>query len=142
MAERHLWSQAMKIDKKAFADRLRAALKRERIEASASELARLLELQGEEVSSQAVSGWLNGKHRPRPAHLEALARIVGVEPHELEYRKIRPKGVQDVNIAWPDHVRGHDRLAFEDYLQLSEDKRRLVRDLIAELAKGTSGKTR
>jgi len=75
-------------------------------------------------------------------YLEALAKIVGVEPHELEYRKIRPKGVQDVNIAWPDHVRGHDRLAFEDYLLLSEDKRKLVRDLIAELAKGTSGKTR
>ena len=108
MAERRLWSQAMKIDKKAFADRLRAALKHERIEENASELARLLELQGEEVSSQAVSSWLTGKHRPRPAHLEALAKIVGVEPHELEYR-VRPKGVQDVNIAWPDRVRGRDQ---------------------------------
>lgn len=142
MIGRRLWSQAMKIDKKAFADRLRAALKRERIEANASELVRLLELQGEEVSSQAVSGWLNGKHRPRPAHMEALAKIVGVEPHELEYRQSRPKGVQDVNIAWPDHVRGHDRLAFEDYLQLSDDKRKLVRDLIGQLAKGASGKPR
>ncbi len=142
MAGRRLWSQAMKIDKKAFADRLRAALKHEGIEANASELARLLELQGEQVSSQAVSGWLNGKHRPRPAHLEALAKIVGVEPHELEYRRARPKGVQDVNIAWPDHVRGHDRLAFEDYLQLPDGKRKLVRELIAELAKGSSGRAR
>ncbi|SFK50417.1 helix-turn-helix domain-containing protein [Rhodanobacter glycinis] len=132
----------MKIDKKAFADRLRAALKHERIEASASELVRLLELQGEQVSSQAVSGWLNGKHRPRPAHMEALAKVVGVEPHELEYRVTRSRGVQDVNIAWPDHVRGHDRLAFEDYLQLSDEKRKLVRELIAELAKGAPGKLR
>jgi transcriptional regulator with XRE-family HTH domain len=132
----------MKIDKKAFADRLRAALKHEGIEANASELVRLLELQGEDVSSQAVSYWLNGKHRPRPAHLEALAKIVGVEPHELEYRKTRPKGVQDVNIAWPDHVRGRDRLAFEEYLQLSDEKRKLVRELIAELAKGASGRAR
>jgi len=132
----------MKIDKKAFANRLRAALKHEGIEANASELARLLELQGEDVSSQAVSYWLNGKHRPRPGHLEALAKIVGVEPHELEYRRVRPKGVQDVNIAWPDHVRGHDRLAFEGYLQLSDDKRKLVRDLIVGLAKGEPGKTR
>lgn len=142
MAGRHLWSQAMKIDKKAFADRLRAALKHERIEASASELVRLLELQGEQVSSQAVSGWLNGKHRPRPAHMEALAKVVGVEPHELEYRLPRTKGVQDVNIAWPDHVRGHHRLAFEDYLQLSDEKQKLVRDLIAELAKSAPGKVR
>jgi len=132
----------MKIDKKAFADRLRAALKHERIEASAAELARLLELQGESVSQQAVSGWLNGKHRPRPAHMEALAKIVGLEPHELEYRTHRSKGVRDVNAAWPDHVGGHDRLAFEDYLRLSDEKRKLVRELITELAKSTSGRTR
>ena len=132
----------MKIDKKAFSDRLRTALKHERIEASAAELARLLELQGEHVSQQAVSGWLNGKHRPRPPHLEALAKVVGVEPHELEYRMTRSKGVQDANTAWPDHVRGHDRLAFEDYLQLSDEKRKLVRELVAELAKGVPGRAR
>lgn len=142
MVGRRLWSRAMKIDKKAFADRLRGALRREGIGTNASELARLLELQGEEVSSQAVSGWLNGKHRPRPAHLEALAKIVGVEPHELEYQRIRPKGVRDANIAWPDRVRGHDRLAFEDFLLLPEEKRRLVRELIAELVKGVQRKER
>jgi hypothetical protein len=125
----------MKIDKKAFADRLKAALKHERIEASAAELVRLLELQGEQVSPQAVSGWLNARHRPRPSHMEALAKIVGVEPHELEYRLPRTKGVHDVNIAWPDHVRGHDRLAFEEYLQLPDEKQKLVRELIAGLAK-------
>jgi hypothetical protein len=74
--------------------------------------------------------------------MEALAKVVGVEPHELEYRVTRSRGVQDVNIAWPDHVRGHDRLAFEDYLQLSDEKRKLVRELIAELAKGAPGKLR
>lgn len=132
----------MKIDKTAFADRLRATLKHERIEASAVELARLLELEGESVSQQAVSGWLNGKHRPRPAHLEALAKILGVEPHTLEYRATRPKGVRDINNAWPDQVRGHDRLAFENFLSLPEEKRKLVRELIVELARGVSGKGR
>ncbi|HUH55795.1 MAG TPA: hypothetical protein VLZ32_08695 [Rhodanobacter sp.] len=67
----------MKIDKKAFAGRLRDALKHEGIEASAVELARLLELEGESVTQQAVSGRLNAKHRPRPAHIEALAKILG-----------------------------------------------------------------
>lgn len=130
---------AMKIDKDAFADRLRATLKHEGIEASAVVLTRLLELQGESVSQQAVSGWLNGKHRPRPAHLEALARIAGVAPHELEYRLAKAKGVREGNAAWPDHVRGHDRLAFENYLLLPEEKRQLVRDLIRELGKSTRG---
>lgn len=127
----------MKIDKKAFADRLRDALKREGIDASAVELARLLELEGESVSQQAVSGWLNAKHRPRPAHIEALAKILGVEPHTLEYQATKSKGVRDVNSAWPDHVRGHDRLAFENYLLLPDEKRKLVRELIVELGKGS-----
>ena len=130
----------MKIDKKAFAERLKAALKREGIEASAAELTRLLELEGVDVSPQAVSAWLNGKHRPRPDHLEALAKITGAEPHELEYRIPRAKGVRDVNTAWPDHVRGLTRLAFEAYLTLSEEKQKLVRELITELAKETPRK--
>jgi transcriptional regulator with XRE-family HTH domain len=130
----------MKIDKKAFADRLKAALKREDMGAGAAELARLLEFEGVDVSSQAISGWLNGKHRPRPDHMEALAKIVGVEPHELEYKAATTKGVRDVNTAWPDRVRGLDRLAFEAYLTLSGDKQKLVRELITELAKGPSGR--
>lgn len=129
-----LWSLTMKIDKNGFADRLRAALRREGMDVGASELQRLLELQGVVVSVPAVSGWLSGKHRPRPHHLEALAKIAGVEPHELEYRGSRPKGVRDVNTAWPHHVRGLDRLTFEAYLTLPKDKQQLVRELIAQLS--------
>ena len=129
----------MKIDKKAFANRLRDALKHEGLDAAGgTRLSQLLELEGVVVSSQAISGWLNGKHRPRPDHMEALAKIVGVEPHELEYKAVRAKGVRDVNTAWPDNVRGLDRLAFEAYLTLTKDKRTLVRELITELAKGPS----
>jgi len=36
----------------------------------------------------------------------------------------------------------HVRVAFEDYLQLSDEKRKLVREPIAELAKGASGRAR
>lgn len=123
----------MKIDKRAFADRLRDALKREQIEPSAAELARLLELEGECVSQQAVSGWLNGRHRPRPAHIEALARIIGVAPYVLEYAESKAGGVRDTDGSWPDRVRGHDRMAFEAYLLLGERQRALVRELILEL---------
>jgi transcriptional regulator with XRE-family HTH domain len=140
--ELRLWSLAMKIDKKGFADRLQAALQRERMALSAPELQRLLELEGVVVSKVAVSNWLSGKYRPRPHHLEALAKIVGVEPHELEYRESRVKGVREVNTAWPDHVRGLDRLSFEAYLTLSRDKQKLVRELITELAKEPSGRKR
>lgn len=124
----------MKIDKKGFADRLRTALQHERMDASAPELQRLLELEGVVVSKVAISNWLNGKNRPRPHHLEALAKLVNLEPHELEYRGSRAKGVRDVNATWPQHVRGRDRLAFEAYLTLPADKQQLVRELVAQLA--------
>ena len=132
----------MKIDKKAFAERLKAAFKREGMEAGAAEVTRLLELQGVKITQQAVSGWFNGKHRPRPDHMEALAEIVGVEPHELEYKALPARGVRDVNTAWPDHVRGLDRLAFEAYLTLPREKRKLVRELITELAKEPADRKR
>jgi transcriptional regulator with XRE-family HTH domain len=126
----------MKTDQKAFAQRLRAALEAEGIEASPAAIERLLAREGAvSVTQQAISGWLNGKHRPKPEHIEALAAILGIEAHELEYRS--HKGVRDAPARWPDQVRGHDRLAFEAFLKLPEERRRLVRELIAALG-GTS----
>jgi hypothetical protein len=45
--------------------------------------------------------------------------------------------VREANIAWPDHVRGHDRLAFKAFLALPEARRQLVRELITMLATPT-----
>jgi hypothetical protein len=42
--------------------------------------------------------------------------------------------VREANVAWPDHVRGHDRLAIEDFLALPDAQRKLVRELISSLA--------
>lgn len=132
---RHLWSQAMKTDQKAFAQRLRAALKNEGIEPSPVAIERLLARTGAaSVTQQAISGWLNGRHRPRPEHIEALAAVLGIRPHELEYPSA--KGVRDVPSEWPAQVRGLDRLAFEAFLKLPEERRRLVRELIEALGSG------
>jgi hypothetical protein len=124
----------MKTEQSAFAKRLIAALDAAGIEASPVELEKLVPLRGgDSVTAQAISGWLNGRHLPKQKNMRALASIVGVPPHELQYGVSANKGVRDVNAAWPDHVRGHDRLAFEAFLLLSEHQRKLVRELIAAL---------
>jgi len=123
----------------AFADRLRSALKEAGIEASPSTLVKLLARYGaHNVTPQAVSGWLTGKHLPRQAILRALAAIVGMEPHLLAYGGRPRGGVREAPAAWPDAVHGHDRLAFETYLTLPEEQRALVRELIVVLARGAS----
>lgn len=128
----------MKTEQSAFAKRLLAALETAGIEASPAVLEKLVpQYGGEAVTAQAVSGWLTGKHLPKQANMQALAHIAGLPPHELQFGTSLHKGVREANVAWPDHVRGHDRLAFEAFLTLPEARRRLVRELIAMLATPT-----
>ncbi|MGN2245935.1 helix-turn-helix domain-containing protein [Frateuria sp. GZRR35] len=124
----------MTSEQTAFAKRLVAALEAAGIEASPAVLEKLVPRNGgENVTSQAISGWLSGKHMPKKANVRALAKIVGLPAHELEYGG-SSKGVREAPATWPDHVRGHDRLAFEEFLLLPEAQRKLVRELIAVLA--------
>ncbi|MGA0586311.1 hypothetical protein ACO2Q2_04130 [Dyella sp. KRB-257] len=126
----------------AFAKRLTAALKAADIEASPAVLEKLLpRYGGGTVTPQAVSGWLTGKHIPKRANMRALAKIVGLPVHELENGS-PARGVRETHAAWPDHVRGHDRLAFEEFLLLPEAQRKLVRELIEALAQGWREKRR
>jgi transcriptional regulator with XRE-family HTH domain len=125
----------MKTEQSAFAERLAAALEAAGIEASPSVLEKLVpQYGGKNITPQAVSNWLSGKHLPAQANLRALAHIVGVPPHELRFGPITREGVREANVAWPDHVRGHDRLAIEDFLALPDAQRKLVRELISSLA--------
>ncbi len=126
----------------AFAKRLKAALKAVGIEASPAVLERLLpRYGGGTVTPQAVSGWLSGKHVPKKANMRALAKIVGLPVHELE-NGVPVRGVRETPAAWPDNVHGHDRLALEEFMQLPEAHRKLVRELIEALAQGWREKMR
>lgn len=113
------------------------------IEDSPSTLVKLMARYGaNNVTPQAVSGWLSGRHLPRQANLRALAAITGLEPHVLAYGGHVSKGVRDTPMYWPEAVRGHDRLAFESYLTLPEPRRALVRELIAALVESVSRQDR
>lgn len=123
----------MKSEQAAFGERLRAALKESGQSASPTELARLLaRFGGTPVSAQAISGWLTGKSVPRQRNLRALARMLKVDQIALQYgdesgRKVREKSpVRKIDVL--------DQLAIDALLALPVTQRRLVRELIDQLA--------
>lgn len=117
----------------AFGARLRAALQHARVVESPSHLARLLaRFGGEPVSPQAVSSWLRGRAMPRQANLKALAKMLALDPQQLQFGEQvhgAPRPGRSALRLHPD-----DRLALETFLGLSARQRRLVRELIDEFA--------
>lgn len=122
----------MKTEQDAFSDRLRAALRQAGMSESPAELVRLLaRFGGEPVSQQAVSGWLNGRAMPRQGNMRALAKMLSIEPQQLQFGD--DKRVREARGEW--RMNPHDQLAIEAFLRLPASQRKLVRSLIDELGK-------
>lgn len=126
----------MKKEKAEFAARLRDALKDAHIEASASVLEKKFNAryEGPSVTAQAVSGWLNGKSMPKQDKIRALAAIVGMDPHVLQYGSAAARKVKEGRAHWPDAISAQDRVAFDTFLALPAQQRKLVREMILALA--------
>lgn len=126
----------MRNEQSAFSERLRAALQRAGLGQSPVELVRLLaRFGGEPVSQQAVSGWLKGRAMPRQANLKALAKMLSVEPQQLQYgddgKRVRePRGESRLD--------PRDQLAIEAFVQLPSTQRKLLRNLIDEFVKSAT----
>ncbi|RZA13829.1 MAG: transcriptional regulator [Lysobacteraceae bacterium] len=122
-------------EKAAFAKRLRDALDARGIEASPAVLEKRFNSRygGSAVTAQAISGWLNGKAIPKQDKLRVLAGILGLEPHELQFggRAAVGEGKAD----WSQSLGGPDRAMLDAYLSLPTTQRKLVRDLVASLAR-------
>jgi hypothetical protein len=130
--------QVMNNEQVAFSERLRAALQRAGLGESPVELVRLLaRFGGEPVSQQAVSGWLKGRAMPRQANLRALAKMLSVEPQQLQYGD-DGKRVRESRGEW--RLDPRDQLAIEAFLQLPPVQRKLLRQLIEEFVKPGGGK--
>ena len=122
----------MKTEQDAFSERLRAALRQAGMSESPAELVRLLaRFGGEPVSQQAISGWLNGRAMPRQANLRALAKMLSLEPQQLQFGD--DKRVRENRSEW--RMNPHDQLTIDTFLKLPATQRKLVRSLIEELAK-------
>lgn len=126
-------------EKAEFAARLRAALEARGIEASAAVVEKRFNsrFEGTPVTAQAVSGWLNGKSLPKQDKLRVLAAMVGMAPHELQFGATRRVG--DAGSEWPHALAAPDRSMIDAYLSLPVAHRKLVRDLVAVLARAGEG---
>ena len=124
----------MKDEKAEFSTRLRAALKDARIEASPAVLEKRFNSRytGAPVTSQAISGWLNGKAIPRQDKLRVLAALVGIDAHVLQYGG-RGSRVGETKGAW-EGLSPSERAMVDAYVTLAPPQRKLVRELVAALA--------
>lgn len=124
----------MKSEQAAFGERFRAALKAQGQSESPSEIADLLpRYGGMPVSAQAVSGWLTGKSVPRQANLRALAKMLRMDPHALQYGDSAGRSIREPDKAWK--IAAADQLAIDAFLALSNPQRKAIRELIATMAK-------
>lgn len=123
----------MKDEKAEFSARLRAALKEARLEASAAVLEKRFNSRysGAPITAQAISRWLNGKSIPRQDKIRVLARIVGMDPYELQYGG-RSRVGEDRPV-WST-MSAAERAMIDAYLSLPTPQRKLVRELVATLA--------
>jgi transcriptional regulator with XRE-family HTH domain len=127
----------MSNEQTAFSERLRAALQRAGLVESPVELVRLLtRFGGDPVSQQAVSGWLKGRAMPRQANLRALAKMLSIEPQQLQYGD-DGKRVREPRGEW--RLDPRDQLAIEAFLRLPTAQRKLLRHLIEEFFRSAAG---
>ena len=126
----------MKSEQAAFAERLHRLLAEKKLEASASDLVPLLAKYGKvSVTSQAVSGWLNGTFMPRPANQRALAAVLKVDMNTL-LADPKPRQVREDASPY-GALNGKDHLALQEFASLPASRRKLIRELIWALASGT-----
>ncbi|WHZ10599.1 MAG: hypothetical protein OJF60_001038 [Burkholderiaceae bacterium] len=74
-------------EKKEFSDRLRAAMKVQRLEISSAVLEREFNLRwsGQPVRRQTAWKWLNGEAIPTQDKLQELAKWLKQDPHHLRF---------------------------------------------------------
>ena len=124
-------------EKKDFSDRLRAAMKAQRLEVSGAVLEREFNLRwsGKAVRRQTVWKWLNGEAIPTQDKLQELAKWLKLNPHRLRFGD----HVQTLLLAeqkrWDEGVGYLERETFDAFLKLPAPQRKIIREVILTFAK-------
>lgn len=124
----------MKEEREAFSRRLAAAMRDADYEPRPSVLFKLFNsrYRGKSVSFQTASRWLHGRSIPTQDKLRLLAKLLGLEPHTLQFGAPAP-GVAESPAAWHTGLKPQDHEMVEAYLALPASRRKLVRDLVTAL---------
>jgi transcriptional regulator with XRE-family HTH domain len=128
--------------KQEFSERLKQALRDAGYEPRPSVLERGFNTryQGKSVTLQAASSWLNGKSIPEQGKLLALADWLGIEPHVLRFGSSPTLDLQQQKKSLQAVTGSMERETLETFATLSAGQKKVVREMIMELAKAGRGK--
>ena len=132
------------VENKAFADRLRLALKGVGIRPSPALVADEFNLRywGKSVTSNTTRNWLLGKSIPMQDKLRVLAEWLHVSADELRFGTLAPAIKLQASGADASAMTMQDRDMLAKYLTLSVADRKTVCDVVLALAVAASVKAR
>jgi hypothetical protein len=126
----------MSIEKAEFSKRLKAAIREKKWDDRPAALEKKFNTryEGNSVSFQTVSAWLGGRAIPQQDKLRVLADMLGIEPQHLRFGDQTPPKSRAKQAGWVGPLNDHDHNTVKALLSLPASRRRLVSDLIKELA--------
>lgn len=124
-------------EKREFSERLRAAMKAQKMEASGPVLEREFNSRwlGKPVGRQTVWKWLNGEAIPTQDKLQEMAKWLKLNPQHLRFGDHVQKHLRAEQKRWDDGVGHLERETFDAFLQLPAPQRKLIREVILTFAK-------
>lgn len=124
-------------EKKDFSDRLRTAMKAQRLEVSGAVLEREFNLRwsGKAVRRQTVWKWLNGEAIPTQDKLQELAKWLKLDPHRLRFGDHVQSHLLAEQKRWDEGVGYLEKETFDAFLKLPAPQRKIVREVILTFAK-------
>ena len=124
-------------EKKEFSERLRSAMKAQRLDVSGAVLEREFNSHwsGTPVRRQTVWKWLNGEAIPTQDKLQALAKWLKLDSHHLRFGDHVHTHLRAEQKRWDEGVGYLERETFDAFLKLPAPQRKLVREVILTFAK-------
>jgi transcriptional regulator with XRE-family HTH domain len=124
-------------EKMDFSERLRIAMKAQRLDVSGAVLEHEFNLRwsGKPVRRQTAWKWLNGESIPTQDKLQELAKWLKLDPHRLRFGDQVQTHLVAEQKRWDEGIGYLERETFDTFLKLPAVQRKLARDVIMNLAK-------
>ena len=124
-------------EKQEFSERLRSAMKAQRLDISCAVLEHEFNLRwlGKPVRRQTVWKWLNGEAIPTQDKLQELAKWLKLDPHHLRFGDHVQTHLRAEKKRWDEGVGYLERETFDAFLKLPAPQRKIIREVILTFAK-------
>ena len=124
-------------EKKEFSERLRSAMKAQRLDVSGAVLEREFNLHwsGKPVRRQTAWKWLNGEAIPTQDKLQELAKWLKLDSQHLRFGDHIHTHLRAEQKRWDEGVGYLERETFDAFLKLPAPQRKIIREVILAFAK-------